>query len=500
LFSLLWVGYGFDFLNTWLKSRIGSSALKKLRLDVYHHIERLPIREFDKEPVGRLMTRVMNDVDQINQMLSESIVPLFGNLILFLMILTAMFYLDYRIGLLVLILLPPLLFLTDYFRRIQRACYAVIRTEVSRMNSFVQEHLAGVMVIRHFHLEDREFEKFEEINIELSKSYLKTQENFSFYISGNDFLQSIALIGSYFLLSHQVPFDAGTFFTFTLYVMMIFRPLADLAERYNVLQAAFAAADRIFEVLDREIEPDIGKEISDIESIEFKDVWFAYKENEWVLKGFNLKIDTGETVGIVGKTGSGKTTLISLILRFYDVKKGELLINGIPIQDISLSSLRKKFGIILQDPVLFSGTLRDSLTLYDPQISDKEAAKALDFIGFSPNELDRKILERGKSLSSGEMQLISLARVYCHRGKFLLLDEATANVDPLTERKVQEALNNLLRERGALVIAHRLSTLKDVSKIVVMSNGRIVESGTHDELIALKGLYHKLYLLQFAVE
>ncbi len=500
LFSLLWVGYGFDFLNTWVKSRIGSKALVKMRIEVFNHIERLPISEFDREPVGRLMTRVMNDVDQINQMLSESIVPLFGNLVLFLMILGGMFYLDYRIGILVLALLPIVFLLTDYFRRIQRACYDIIRTEVSRMNSFVQEHLSGVMVIRHFHLEDREYEKFDEINSELSKAYLKTHENFSFYISGNDFLQSLALIGAYFLLSNQIPFDAGTFFTFSLYVMMIFRPLADLAERYNVLQAAFAASERIFEMLDRPIEKGDGIEISDIESIEFKDVWFAFRENEWVLKGFNLKLNKGDTLGVVGKTGSGKTTLMSLILRFYTVERGEILINEIPIKEISLASLRKKFGVVLQDPVLFSGTLRDNLTLYDPRISDKEAIKALEFVGLSKEDLDRKILERGKSLSSGEMQLISLARVYCHRGKFLLLDEATANIDPVTERKVQEALNNLLRERGALVIAHRLSTLKDVSRIVVMSNGRIVEQGTHEELMALKGMYQKLYLLQFAVE
>lgn len=500
LISLLWVGYGFDFLNTWVKSRIGSKALKKMRIEVYDHIERLPISDFDREPVGRLMTRVMNDVDQINQMLSESIVPLIGNLILFTMILGGMFYLDYRIGLLVIALLPPLLLLTDYFRRVQRICYDIIRTEVSRMNSFVQEHMSGVMVIRHFHLEEREFEKFDEINAELSKAYLKTHENFSFYISGNDFLQSLALIGAYFLLSSQIPFDAGTFFTFSLYVMMIFRPLADLAERYNVLQAAFAAADRIFEILDRPVESKQGIDISEIESIEFKNVWFAYRDKEWVLKDFNLKLNKGDTLGVVGKTGSGKTTLMSLILRFYPIEKGDLLINGIPIKDISLSSLRKKFGIVLQDPVLFSGSLRDNLTLFDPRISDKEVIKALEFVGLSRDDLDRKILERGKSLSSGEMQLISLARVYCHRGKFLLLDEATANIDPITERKVQEALNNLLKERGALVIAHRLSTLKDVSQIVVMSNGRIVEQGTHDELLAIKGVYQKLYVLQFAVE
>lgn len=497
LFSLLWVGYGFDFLNTWLKSRIGSKALKKMRIEVYNHIEKLPLAEFDREPVGRLMTRVMSDVDQINQMLAESIVPIVGNLILFLMILGGMFYLDYRIGLLVLAILPPLLLLTDFFRRVQRRCYDIIRTEISRMNSFVQEHLAGVMVIRHFHLEDREYEKFDEINSELAKGYLETHENFSFYISGNDFLQSLALIGAYFLLSGQVPFDAGTFFTFSLYVMMIFRPLGDLAERYNVLQAAFAAGDRIFEMLDRKIEKQEGVEISEIESIEFRNVSFAYRENEWVLKDFNLLLDKGDTVGVVGKTGSGKSTLISLILRFYHVQKGEILINGIPINDISLPSLRKKFGLVLQDPVLFSGTLLENLTLYDPRISDKEAIKALEFVGLSKDDLNRKILERGKSLSSGEMQLISLARVYCHRGKFLLLDEATANIDPITENKVQEALNNLLRERGALVIAHRLSTLKDVNRIFVMSKGRIVEHGTHEELMALNGMYHKLYQLQF---
>lgn len=497
LVALLILGYLFDLIDTLLKSWIGSRAMKKLRVDVYNHIQRLPTFEFDKEPVGKLMTRVMNDVDQINQMFSESLVPLIGNLFLFFMILGAMFYLDYRIALIIMVILPLVLTLTNYFRNIQRTSFDRIRKEMSRMNSFIQEHLAGVMVIRHFHLESQEKAKFDEINADLSAEYLKTNNNFSLYISGNDFLQSSALIGAYFILALQGPFDAGIFFSFTLYIMMIFRPLGELAERYNTLQSAFAASDRIFEMMDREVERSSGLSIHEVETVEFKNVSFYYREGEWILKDFNFKVDKGESVALVGQTGSGKTTVISLILRFYPIQNGEILINGRPHTEYNLKELRQCFGVILQDPVLFSGTVRENVTLFNANIPDKEIIKALEYVGLPASFIDKDILERGKSLSSGEMQLLSLARVHCLQGKFLLLDEATANIDPITEKKIQETIDKILKGRGAIVVAHRLTTIRDSKIISVMSKGQVIEKGSHDDLIAKKGVYEKLYRLQF---
>lgn len=495
LFFLLILGYLFDLIDTFIKSWIGSKAMKRLRTDVYYHIEQLPILEFDKEPVGRLMTRVMNDVDQINQMFSESLVPIVGNLLLFFMILGGMFYLDIRIAFVVLTILPFVLLLTNYFRNVQRKSYDKIRREVSKMNSFVQEHLAGVMVIRHFHLEKQEKAKFEEINESISSEYMKTNENFSLYISGNDFLQSLSLIGAYLVLAFTHPFDAGTFFSFSLYIMMIFRPLSDLAERYNTLQSAFSASERIFDMMDRTTESFPGLPIHEIETIEFKNVSFYYREGEWVLKDLSFSVQKGESVALVGQTGSGKTTIISLLLRFYPIQEGEILINGIKHTEYDLKALRQCFGVILQDPVLFSGTVRDNVTLFNPNISDKEVIKALEYVGLPGSFIHQTILERGKSLSSGEMQLISLARVHCLNGKFLLLDEATANIDPITEKKIQETIDKLLKGRGAIVIAHRLTTVRDSKNILVMSKGQIIEKGSHETLLSQKGVYEKLYRL-----
>lgn len=492
LCGLLLLGYFLDVMAVVIKSWVGSKGILKLRKEVFNHIQSLPLKVFDKEPVGKLLTRTMHDVDQINQLFSESLLPLFGSLILFFLILMGMFWLDWRAALIILFLLPLIFIFTNYFRNYQRKGYEKIRTEIQEMNAFVQEHLQGVITIRHFGLHEKEGEKFNVINARLAEGYLETTNNFGFYISGNDFLQSLAFIGAFVILTYQPPFSAGIFFAFSLYVIMIFRPLIDLAERYNGLQSSFAAASRLFDLLKEPIEESSGETLTHIDTLEFRSVWFAYQDEEWVLKDINFKLQPGEKLAVVGQTGSGKTSIISLILRFYAYQKGAILINDKPLEYWSLQSVRRACSLTLQDPVIFTGTVEENVTLFDPSISLKESQKALTYVNFPPKEK-----MQSSTLSSGEMQLVSLARVAAHPGRFLILDEATANIDPETERIIQEALQKLMKGRGAIVIAHRLSTIRGLDRIMVLAHGKVVEIGTHNELIAKKGAYEKLSRLEY---
>lgn len=489
LAGLLILGYLLDALSVWLKSRVGSHVILNLRKEVFNRIQKLPLDTFDKQPVGKLMTRTMHDVDQINLLFSESLLPIMGSLILFFLIITGMFWLDFRAAMIILGIIPLVLALTNYFRNHQRKGYTRIRELIQEMNGFVQEHLHGIITIRHFGLEKEELKAFDKINDHLCNAYITTNKNFVFYIAGNDFFQSLAIISAYLALAFYTPFNAGVFFAFTLYIMMIFRPLGDMAERYNVLQSAFSATERIFEILSLEEEKGEGESLSAIETVEFKQVWFHYGRGEWVLKGINFKINPSEVVAIVGHTGAGKSTLASLLLGFYTPQKGEILLNGRPIQSWSLSSLRGAFSTVLQDPFLFSGSIEQNVAFFNPHISEKEVKKALDYVDF--NRPSTAV----KNLSAGEKQLVSLARAVAHHGSFLLLDEATANIDPLTEKTIQSALEKILKGRSALVIAHRLSTIKDATRILVLSQGQVVEHGTHKTLIEKKGIYEKLYRL-----
>jgi ATP-binding cassette subfamily B protein len=455
------------------------------------------------------MTRTIHDVDQINQMFAESVIPIFGNIILFISIFVGIFFVNWKIGLLVLCILPVVYTLTHYFRLQQRRCYDHIRTIVAAMNTFVQENLMGAATIRNFGLQKKSRKHFEKINDDHCNAYVDSVRNFSFFIAAIDFLQNFSLIMAFAILVAWSPmgahFEAGTYFTFSLYVLMLFRPLVDLAERYNTLQSAMAASARLFDVLDRHSEAAeyFGKQtLGEIETISFDNVWFAYEDERWILQGISFSVKKGESVALVGVTGQGKSTIISLLLQFYKHQKGEIEINGRNIREYSLNSLRHQFSIVLQDPVLFSGSIADNIALFNPQISHLQIEEVVDYLGMGPfiNRLPSGIkytlIERGKSLSTGEMQLLSLARAVAHRRAVLILDEATANIDTHTERVIQVALKKILHEKTAFVIAHRLSTIKEVSRILVLHEGKIVESGTHSELLEFQGVYEKLYRLQ----
>lgn len=509
IIALLTVAYMLECLNVWLRGIVGQRATLGLRSSVYDHIQRLPVAFFDKNPVGKLMTRTLHDVDQIHQMLAESFVPLVGNLLLFIGIFAGIFYINWRVAVIVLFIFPFIFWLTNYFRVQQRRCYDQIRQIVAAMNAFVQENLMGILIIRNFNLENQEKKIFEKMNEEHRDAYLKSIQNFSFFIAGIDYFQNITLIFAFVILaSYMAPqsgFQAGAFFTFSLYSLMIFRPLVDLAERYNTLQAAMAGASRIFSLLEVPVEKDTFDAsllLTDIQTIEFKDVWFSYEENHPILTGLSFTLKKGESIAIVGVTGAGKTTIINLLLRFYEIPKGQIIINGEDIKRYTLESLRSCFSMVLQDPILFSGTIAQNISIFQ-QVSRKTIEAAVGYVNLSefikrlPNGIDHYLGERGLGLSAGEMQLVSLARAVTHNRSMFILDEATANIDTITEKAIQDALGKILKEKTALVIAHRLSTIRNVNRIIVIAEGKVIESGTHEELILRKGLYEKLYFLQF---
>ncbi len=507
LFFLLVSSYALESLNIFLRGKVGQRATLKLRAEVYRHIQQLPMLFFDKNSVGKLMTRTLHDVDQIHQMFAESFVPLVGNLFLFICIFLGIFYVNWAVGIAVLMILPLMMALINYFRKEQRSCYDQLRLIISSMNGFVQENLMGIQIIKNFNLENQERKIFEKMNDDYRDVYLTSISNFSFFISGIEFLQNLTLITAFVILAYwmgsHTDFQAGAFFTFSLYALMIFRPLVDLAERYNTLQAAMAGASRIFSLLEEPIERASGHySLEDIQTVEFEDVWFSYKKGQSILKGLSFSLRKGESIALVGITGVGKTTIISLLLRLYDIQQGKILINGKEIHSYSLSSLRSCFSMVLQDPILFSGTIAENISLFEP-MSRKNIEAAAGYVNLQsfikqlPLKIDHLLGERGLGLSAGEMQLVSLARAVAHQRSMLILDEATANIDTVTEGAIQEALVKILKDKTALVIAHRLSTIRHVNRILVLSDGKIVESGTHDELVRAKGLYEKLYFLQF---
>lgn len=514
-YSCLWIatvlffGYCLDGVSVFIKSYVGQKALYAMRMQVYEHIQHMPLRYFDQHAIGRLMTRTIHDIEQINQMFTESVVPILGNILLFFCMLAGIFYLDWRLGIVLMFILPLATLETNRFRLFQRKCYDLIRKIVSSMNTFIQEHLLGASTIRNFGLQTKEREQFQVINVDHCNAYNDSVNNFSYFIASIDFIQSLTLIMVFVVLVIWSPvlgqFQAGKFFTLSLYTMMFFRPLADLAERYNVLQSAMAASERVFDVLDakREDPNRNGKVLEEIDTIVFEDVWFAYNDENWILKGLNLIIEKGDSIAIVGPTGVGKTSLMSILMRFYPFQKGSIKINGIPFQEYTLDSLRSHFSIVLQDPVIFSGTIYDNLTLYRKDITLSDVEGVIDYMGMRsfierfPDGVFHQLTERGQSLSLGEMQLIAMARAILARRSVLILDEATANIDTATEKIIQSALEKILHDKTALVIAHRLSTIKDVKRIIVLNNGVISESGTHQELLQRGGLYVKLYKLQF---
>lgn len=493
-----------------LLQKIGQKTVVELRNEVFNHIEHLSIGQINQVPVGKLVTRVTNDTNTIGEMYTTVAVNLIRNVLFLFAVLIALFIINPRITLYVIITIPFVLISTVLFRKFSRASYRRVRANVSEVNAFLSENLSGMKVTQIFNQEDKKRNEFKHHSRKLRNSYLQEILVFGIY---RPIVYMLSMVGTLIVLyvGYQEVMAgvilAGTLFTYYMYVGDFFEPIQQLAEQFNTLQNAFASAEKVFDVLDTKPdivdEPDAMDLTSFSGAIEFKDVWFQYVPDVWVLKGVSFKVKPGETVAFVGATGSGKTTILSLIVRNYDIQKGQILIDGIDIRKITRASLRRHIGQMLQDVFLFSGTILNNITLNDDTISKDEVIHASEYVGANtfidrlPDGYDHVVRERGNNFSSGQRQLISFARALTYKPSLMILDEATANIDSETEELIQESLEKMMNISTMLIVAHRLSTIQHSDKILVMQAGEIKESGSHQELLTQKGLYYNLYQLQY---
>jgi ATP-binding cassette subfamily B protein len=508
LLALL-VGFGADFTQQFLMQRTGQHAMFELRRRVMAHLQALDISFYDRNPVGRLVTRVTTDADALNELFTSGLITIFGDILVLLFIFAAVLRLSVGLTLLMLALMPAVLAVTVVFRRAVTAGNRRIRVAVARINAFLQEHITGITVLQLFDREQRAAADFEKVNREHMEAYKETIIAYAWFYPAVEFLALLAIAALLARGGWQVrhgTLSMGVLAAFFQYASRIFRPIQDLSEKYNVLQGALAAAERIFALLDEPVRvtpPAATKPFpAPPAAIEFDHVWFAYQDQDWVLRDVCLRIEPGETLAVVGHTGAGKTTLANLLLRFYDVQRGAIRIGGIDIREFDPRDLRRHFGIVLQDPHLFTGTLEANIRLGDeiePHVVEAAAGQVnlADFLASLPEGLNHQVRERGAGLSTGQKQLISFARALARQPRYLILDEATSSVDTETEFKVRDALDRMVVGRTSIVIAHRLSTIQRASRIAVMHKGQLRETGTHQELLAARGIYWKLYLLQY---
>ncbi len=521
--SVLLLGFLFEFTQTYLMQWTGQKVMFDLRSQLYRHLQRMDISFFDRNPVGRLVTRVTTDVDALNEMFTSGVVSIVEDIFVLAGILWVMLSMSWRLALIAFIVLPIIIIATQIFRKSVRDSYRRIRVAIARINSFLQEHISGIIPLQLFNRERKSYEEFEAVNAQHMNAFKDAILAYALYYPVVETLSSIAIACVLWYGGHSVLSGIttlGVLVAFMQYAQRFFRPIQDLSEKFNILQSAMAAGERIFKLLDTEPKiqsPAIEKEPQGPGRIEFDNVWFAYRhipvekagkvvpgeEWDWILRGVSFAIEPGETVAIVGHTGAGKTTLISLLLRFYDVQKGAIRIDGVDVHEMNLQMLRRRCGVVLQDPFLFSGTIADNIKLGSEHVTRDAVERAAeevnvaDFIQSLPQGFDSPLQERGNTLSTGQKQLVSFARALAHNPRILILDEATSSVDTDTEFRVREALTRLVEGRTSLIIAHRLSTIQRADKIIVMHKGKVREMGTHQQLLTMKGVYWKLYQLQY---
>jgi ATP-binding cassette subfamily B multidrug efflux pump len=569
-FGLLLLSFVLEFLQTYFMQWTGQKVMFDLRSQIFRHLQRMHVAFYDHNPVGRLVTRVTTDVDALNEMFTSGVVSIFEDFFVLAGILGIMLCMNWKLALITFAVLPLIVVATKIFRDKVRDSYRRIRIAIARINSYLQEHVSGMVVLQLFNRERKAYQRFSEINRSHMDAYKDAILAYALYYPVVDFFSAIAIacviwyggqdvirgivsssisieFHSHPLISfHTVATAAslGVLIAFTQYALRFFRPIMDFSEKYNILQSAMAASERIFKLLDTPVEvvsPAVTKTPTGPGRIDFDHVWFAYRdvpeENktadigkprvgadalvrpaeqssagslpesfttpDWVLRDVSFSIEPGETIAVVGHTGAGKTTLISLLLRFYDVQKGAVRIDDVDVKDMDLVDLRSRFGVVLQDPFLFSGTIGGNIRLGTGRIQNEHIQRAAedvnlaDFIRGLPKGFDEEVRERGSTLSTGQKQLISFARALAHEPKILILDEATSSVDTETEFKVRDALARMVEGRTSLIIAHRLSTIQRADKIIVMHKGQVREMGTHQELLAQRGIYYKLYQLQY---
>ncbi len=523
--GLLLFGFLLEFVQTYVMQWTGQKVMFDLRSQIFRHLQRMHVAFYDKNPVGRLVTRVTTDVDALNEMFTAGVVAIFEDVFVLAGIVIIMLKMDWRLALITFSVLPLIVVATAIFRKYVRDSYRRIRTAIARINAYLQEHVSGMVVLQLFNRERRAYSKFKDINASHMEAYKDAILAYAFYYPVVEVLSSFAIAGVIWFGGGQVVRSIttlGIMVAFISYAQRFFRPIMDLSEKYNILQGAMASAERIFKLLDTEAEVTTEAEPKRAQGpgrIEFDHVWFAYRtvpeknadgepnanagEMDWVLRDASFAVEPGETVAIVGHTGAGKTTIISLLLRFYDVQQGAIRIDGVDIRRMDLNDLRRRFGVVLQDPFLFTGTIEDNIKLGTAGITQQRIERAAedvnvaDFIRSLPEGFQAAVNERGSTLSTGQKQLISFARALAHDPKILILDEATSSVDTETEMRVREALTRMVEGRTSIIIAHRLSTIQRADKIIVMHKGRVREMGTHQQLLAHRGIYWKLYQLQY---
>ncbi len=505
-----------QFLNEYLAGWLGQTIIRDMRTSLFRHINNLHLKFFDKTPIGTLVTRVVSDMEAISDIFSEGLLVILGDFLKLVVIISVMFFTNWKLALISSSIFPLLLIGANMFKNGVNRSFNEVRTQIARLNAFVQEHITGMSVVQIFNREEEELRKFKKMNAEHRDANIKSIWYYSIFFPFIEILSSISIglliwWGGRGIFDDQ--FSVGQLVSFIMYINMLFRPIRMIADRFNTLQMGIVASDRVFKVMDtvnhqvpspKPKTQRTAEEVNIRGNIEFKNVWFAYNEENWVLKDISFEAKPGQTIALVGATGSGKSTIASLTNRFYDYSKGELLVDGRNIRDYELNFLRRNIGIVLQDVFLYSDTIANNISLSNPKIKREqvvEAAKmvgAHDFIMRLPGGYDYNVMERGATLSVGQRQLISFIRAYLYNPAILILDEATSSIDTESEMLIQQATEMLTKTRTSLVIAHRLATVQRADKILVLDKGEIIESGTHNELLALNKHYRKLYELQFA--
>jgi ATP-binding cassette, subfamily B, multidrug efflux pump len=523
--AILAAGFCLEFTQTWLLQTTGQRIMFDMRMQIYRHLQRLDLRFYDRNPVGRLMTRVTTDVDVINDLFTSGVVSIFGDVFTLAGIMIVMLSMNWRLALVAFAVLPLIVVITQWFRYRVRESYRTVRRLIARINAYLQEHITGMSTVQLFRREARTFTEFETINEEHRRSNIESIFYYAVFYPAVDVVGALASALTIWYGGRSVlvgSLTLGSLVAFLLYSQRFFRPISDMSEKFNILQAAMASSERIFKLLDEpvSIESPAGPATPSRRSptgesregegghIVFEHVWFAYNptdagEPEWVLKDVSFEVRPGERVGIVGATGAGKSTLINLLLRFYDVTRGRILVDGVDVREMDLHQLRALFSLVLQDVHLFSGTIAENIRLGDAGISDEAVSRAAaavhadSFIARLPGGFASRVAERGATLSVGQKQLLSFARALAFNPRILVLDEATSSIDTETEILIRDALHVLMSGRTTIAIAHRLSTIQDMDKILVLHKGQLREAGTHQQLLGLRGIYFKLYQLQY---
>ena len=521
LLVLLYVGVqlvrlGFSYFQVVLLNTVGQFVMFDIRRELYDKLQHQEIAYYDRNPVGRIMTRLTTDVDALNELFTQGVTDLLGDLVMIAAIITMMLWMDVRLTLVTLLTVPMLFAATTWFRKGARRGYDMVRTRIARINAFLQEHFAGAQTVQIFNAESKSLKKFHGINEEYRRANIETIFYYAVFFPLVDFIGAVgvALIiwyGGYRVMQNtpgHTVLTLGALVAFIQYSGFLFQPIRDISDKYNVLQAAVVASHRIFRALDLPIailSPKRPRMTGRARGrIEFENVWFAYKDEEWVLKDVSFTVEPGQSVALVGHTGSGKTTITNLLMRFYDIQRGRILLDGVDIREWDLRALRQNFAVVLQEVFLFSGTVEGNIRLGREEISEERVKWAAEevhadrFISRLKDTYKAEVRERGAGLSVGQKQLVSFARALAFDPALLILDEATSSIDTETEQLIQRAIERVMRDRTSIVVAHRLSTIQNADRIIVLHHGEIREQGTHQELLLQRGLYWKLYKLQYA--